>query len=182
MYSAFIVGVAIFLLGIAGIDLKKGKIPNWSVLIILIAALAYHTAFNGWNGTWFAVKGLLTGMAILLPFYLLGGTAAGDVKLMGAVGAVLGASGIVNAFVYIALIGGVYSLLLLIVYKERGSIFKNMWASVVNLALTKKASPSGKSSLSKGAPGVRYGVAIALGTIAYMALDWYGYPLFRLIQ
>ncbi len=42
-----LIGGAIFLLGIAGIDLIKGNIPNGSVLTTLIAALARKPSSNG---------------------------------------------------------------------------------------------------------------------------------------
>ncbi len=54
--------------------------------------------------------GLFLGVAFLLPVYLIGGMGAGDVKLMGAVGSILGPQGVFIAFLYSAIAGGLYAL------------------------------------------------------------------------
>jgi hypothetical protein len=57
--------------------------------------------------------GLAAGMALLMPFYLLKGMGAGDVKLMGVVGAFLGPTRVLHAFLWTGLSGGLYALILL---------------------------------------------------------------------
>ena len=48
----------------------------------------------------------------MLPGYLLGATGAGDVKLMAAVGALLGPDGILWAFLYTTIAGGAIALVI----------------------------------------------------------------------
>jgi prepilin peptidase CpaA len=57
-----------------------------------------------------AVLGLLVGLGVMLPLHVLGGTGAGDVKLMAAFGALLGPAGVLGAFIRMAIIGGVIAL------------------------------------------------------------------------
>jgi prepilin peptidase CpaA len=56
----------------------------------LFGGLAVHTVFSGWQGMLFALEGAGLALIILLPFVLLRGLGAGDWKLMGAVGSLLG--------------------------------------------------------------------------------------------
>lgn len=71
-------------------DLKTRKIPNWLTVPALVAAVAFHGFFDGWRGLSFAATGFALGFGFLLVLWLIGSGGAGDVKLMGALGAWLG--------------------------------------------------------------------------------------------
>ena len=58
----------------------------------------------------FAAAGWATGLALFVPLYALGGMGAGDVKLLGAIGAWLGPMGAVWTGLYGAIAGGVLAL------------------------------------------------------------------------
>lgn len=73
-------------------DLRERRIPNWLSLGGIALGVVLHTAARGGDGTGIAILGALSGGLLLLPFWLLRGMAAGDVKLMAAVGAHLGPS------------------------------------------------------------------------------------------
>ena len=111
------------------------------------------------------------GFGLLLIPYMLGGMGAGDVKLMGAIGALMGTSFVLNAFVYIALIGGLISLF--IISRHMG-IVNFLKALIFSLIINKKDLGSilidnkKKSKLS-----FPYGVAIVLGT--FFQLLWGGF-------
>ena len=53
------------------------------------------------------------GLALLLPFYVMRGVGAGDVKLLAALGALLGPQSLLLVALYAALIGGLLSLFVL---------------------------------------------------------------------
>ena len=57
-----------------------------------------------------SLAGMVAGLLLMLPGHALGATGAGDVKLMAAVGAVVGIHVIVNAFLFTALAGGVLAV------------------------------------------------------------------------
>ena len=46
----------------------------------------------------------------MLPLHVLGGTGAGDVKLMAAFGALLGPAGVLGAFIRMAIVGGIIAV------------------------------------------------------------------------
>lgn len=71
-------------------DIKQRRIPNLLVLIAMLIGIALQLALVAGNGLFSALTGLVVGLAVLLPGYLLGTTGAGDVKLMAAIGTFLG--------------------------------------------------------------------------------------------
>jgi len=70
-----------------------------------------HILLAGVTGLWTALFGLLVGFMLLLVPYLLGGMGAGDVKALAALGALLGAETILQVALYMALFGGLMSIL-----------------------------------------------------------------------
>jgi prepilin peptidase CpaA len=71
-------------------DMWHRRIPNALVVVMLISALALHATSLELASVLWSLGGVLVGLLILLPFYALGGMGAGDVKLLAAVGSLLG--------------------------------------------------------------------------------------------
>lgn len=90
----------------AAIDIRTRRIPN--AITFGTAALGLTLAATGLSGVSPAssLMGLVLGLLLMLPGRLFGATGAGDVKLMAAVGAVLGLERIVQAFLLTAIAGG----------------------------------------------------------------------------
>jgi prepilin peptidase CpaA len=93
------------------IDLRTRRVPN--VLTGSIAALGLLLAVLHATpvSPVAALGGLAVGLAIMLPAHLIGATGAGDVKLLAALGTLLGPMGVLMAFVYTAIAGGALALL-----------------------------------------------------------------------
>ena len=85
--SCILLGLAVWT------DMRKHRIPNWLVLGLLMVGFAYQVLVNGSIGMLYAVGGIAAGIAMFIGFYIGRGMGAGDVKLMGAAGALLGPSG-----------------------------------------------------------------------------------------
>ena len=172
-----IILLSILLLAAAIIDLKTYRIPNYLILSGILAALAYHFSSDGFNGLLFSVSGIVVGIGLLIIPYLMGGMGAGDAKLMGVVGGFLGAKGAFSAFLLIAVVGGVYALILRLIYKdELKGLSAKIYHGVLSFILTRKYVPDTGAS-SPNAPKLCYGLAIALGTFLYIALNGLGYSL-----
>jgi len=92
------------------IDVRTRRIPN--VLTATMASVGIGLAAFGISGLslWGSVVGLLVGLALMLPGHLLGATGAGDVKLMAAIGAIVGPALVFSAFLFSALAGGVLAV------------------------------------------------------------------------
>ena len=61
-----------------------------------------------------SLAGLAIGFALMLPGHALGATGAGDVKLMAAVGAMVGPVTVVTAFAFTSIAGGIMALVIAI--------------------------------------------------------------------
>lgn len=92
-------------------DLRSRRIYNWVVVPAAIGGLALNSWNAGLTGLGQSLSGLALGTGLLLIPFLLGGIGAGDVKLLGAVGALKGIGFVCTAFAVTALAGGVISLL-----------------------------------------------------------------------
>jgi len=103
------------IVGIAAIvdDLARRQISNWIPCSAFAAGLILQTVEGGWRGTGTALLGTVTGAAVFLIFYLLGGMGGGDVKLMAGFGAVLGARQLLEAALWTAGCGGVMALVVI---------------------------------------------------------------------
>jgi prepilin peptidase CpaA len=108
-------------------DLRSRRIPNWltvSTLVlgfVLNALIAYPSPVAG---LWLAAKGFALAFGLNLVMYMLHMTGAGDVKLLAAVGAMVGVSDFVGIFVLTALIGGVLAMVLILV---KGRVRQTLW-------------------------------------------------------
>jgi prepilin peptidase CpaA len=135
-----------------------------------LAALAYHTQVNGLEGFLFSGAGLAVGISLLIFPYLMGGMGAGDVKLMGVVGSFIGPKQVFYAFLIIAIIGGIYALLLMIFQRSSfKGFFRDQFDSLINIILTQKVTP-GSGLTDQRRPKLCYGLAISSGTGLYTIL------------
>jgi prepilin peptidase CpaA len=149
-------------------DLATARIPNWLTFPAAAAALAWHAALAGGEGARASAAGWLLGIGLLLVPWLLGGLGAGDAKLMGAVGAFLGPQGCFSAFLGTALVGGVAALALLAWQRALGSACRR-WLRMGTLLGLGQAGYE-EPSAAEQAPRLRYGLAIALGTLGVLLL------------
>jgi prepilin peptidase CpaA len=144
-------------------DIRKARIPNWLTFPSIILAIGYWTASNGMEGFLFSVGGVTTGLAALIFFYALGGMGAGDVKLMGAVGGLLGPKWVFVAFLLTGFAGGLYAIGLLAFKGKLIETGKRYWTIFKTFLITRKliyVPPAGKAAELR----LRYGLAIAIGT------------------
>jgi prepilin peptidase CpaA len=146
------------------IDIRQRRIPNALTLPVIAVGMIYWSYLNGLDGFMHSTGGLLLGFAFLLPVYLFGGMGAGDVKLMGAVGSILGPQGIFIAFLYSAIVGGVYALFVLArsrVLKQTAGRYGFILRGYLVTGQLTYLSPAAEEKL----PPLCYAVAISLGTI-----------------
>ena len=92
------------------IDIRTRRIPN--ELTALIAGIGLGFAAAGVSGLSLgaSLAGFAVGLLLMMPGYALGATGAGDVKLMGAVGTLVGPGGVVTAFAFTAIAGGIMAI------------------------------------------------------------------------
>jgi prepilin peptidase CpaA len=157
----------------AAFDLWERRIPNWLVFL----ALGTGFLLNAWHGTeqlLSSVWGFGLVVAILLLPFAMGLMGAGDVKLLGAVGALLGAGWMPRVLFYSALAGGLLAASSLVTKGVRWSFIKESWMDLklfVTSGGTVVPASVGERD-AKGAHTIPYGVAIGMGTL----IAFYGDP------
>lgn len=169
LYALLLVGVVIA----AAFDIAQRRIPNWvNASLVGAALLVYVVAFQ-WAGLFFCCKGLAFGFLLLFVPYLLGGIGAGDVKLMAAVGAVLGVEYTWQAFLGIAISGGVAAIGLMAVRGELLLRLRRVGLMLYGLVsgLGLEALKVERSTLKRD--GIPYGVVIAVGIFGWLLWRWW---------
>ena len=173
-------GVLIGLLSVAAVlDLKTGRIPNWLVFGGALYGLIYNAVSPLYArdiGILFALGGLAVGLVALLPAYLFRVMGAGDVKLMAMVGAFLGTWATVGAVLATLVAGGVLAIGLALWSGELVRMLWNVAAMSRGAMLTLATGLTGWMAHDRPSAGkMPYGVAIAVGTIAYLVLSQLGF-------
>jgi len=130
----------------------------------MITGILYHTTTKGFNGFLFSVAGVGVGIAALIIPYIFKGTGAGDVKLMGAVGGLLGPKDVFIAFLFTCIVGGIYAIILLFFHGYLKETAKRFGATLKTFIFTRKFIYNPCYDRGKG-PKLCYGLAIALGTL-----------------
>lgn len=157
-------------LGACITDIRTRRIPNPITLGGAVLALLYVTSTGGVRGAATGVLGWGTGLAVFLPFYLLGGLGAGDVKLVACLGAWLGPTAALWTALYAALAGGVMA----IVVALASGYFRAAMSNVADLLVYFRVAgvrphPVLTLERSKG-PRLPYALPITAGAIAAMWL------------
>lgn len=177
MHTFLIILLAIAI-GISVIeDIRRQKIPNVVTFLTMVLALAYHSFSGGVGGFLFSIEGLAIGIGLFIIPYLMGGMGAGDAKLMGAVGAILGPKGTCIAAIIIYLAGGLYGAILFAMHpKFAVSFLKRLWTTIKTFFLTAQFIyiPPDKNEKQ---PVLRYAIPIAVGALSYLIIKVSGYDL-----
>lgn len=111
-------------------DLTKNKIPNFLTFPVIVWGLASHTFVSGFEGFLISFSGFLLGAALLFIPFAFYGIGAGDVKMLGAIGALGGANFIILVALYGGIVGGIMSIGYMI-YKGRFVSIMKKLASMI---------------------------------------------------
>lgn len=140
-------------------DLVSHRLPNNFLLLGLIFAFVWQAFSSGWDGIATVFWGGVAGLSLFLPFYVLGGMAAGDVKLMAVIGGFLGAAGAVRAGACSLMVGSILGVLYLLFKGQFARFVVRYWAMVVTRSLIR----ADESDAARHR--FPYALAIAIGTL-----------------
>ncbi len=144
-------------------DIRDRIIPN----TLTIPAICCGIIFNMWvsglqGGFFFSSKGIIAGCCMLIIPFVLGGMGGGDVKLLGALGAWLGYTAVLNIFLF-GSIAGAFIALGLVFFKKYRLNLMTIFNDIVFFALTKKR------VISHGDSGnFPYSIPMAAGFLIYV--------------
>lgn len=142
------------------IDIRTRRIPN--ALTAVMAGSGIGLAAAGVSGLspFASALGLIVGFVLMLPGHALGATGAGDVKLMAAIGAIVGPALAVKAFLFTAIAGGVLALAVALRRRRLGVTLAGT-ARMISVPSGTRQEIASAGSSSRFA----YGPAIAVGSV-----------------
>jgi prepilin peptidase CpaA len=172
--TSFLLLIAVLLSVIAAIiDLRQHRIPNWLTYPGIVLGFILRGAALGWKGLASALAGCLLAGGVMFLFFMVRAMGAGDVKIMAAIGALVGPASAVEVLLATAICGGVLAIVYALYRKRMISTLKNLgsvlrfhaWAGVQAHPEVNLDNPE--------ALRMPYGLAIALGTLyAFAAVTW----------
>lgn len=158
-----------YIVTVAVIDTWRHRIPNLLTAPAAVVGLVLGVLSHGAAGLLAAGEGLLVGLALFLPFYFLGGFAAGDVKALAAAGSFLGPHGALLATACTLIMGGLCGTAVLLAVGGLPALqsLLRRWTfrTYVLCATGRQAAlaPEPDDAASRRFP---YGIAIACGVAA----------------
>ena len=121
-------------------------------------------------GLWMALKGVGVAFLIYFPLYLLRGMGAGDVKLMAAVGAMVGWANWLGILVLTSLFGGVAAVVLVVAKGRIRKTAENIW--LILMSIRRGHAPYAKNPQLdvRTDQGIRlpHAVVIAFGALGFL--------------
>jgi len=171
MDSAFF-AMAALLVTATWLDFKNQTIPNWLTFGGTIVGLAFNAANTDlpYNGIAWSLSGMIVGLSVFLPFYVMKITGAGDVKLLAMVGTFLGPLGVLWAAVLTVIAGGILGVIWIVYKVGPSSLFYKMVGSVATSQVNKVTGEIGTTLDTEIAQVMKskmpYGCAIAVGAIS----------------
>ncbi len=166
--------VTLVLIVAAVIDGFELRVPNLITYPFILSGWVYSLAAFGWEGLGWSLAGTALGMGVLLLFYAIGGMGAGDVKLMGGVGAWIYWTNTYYCIIGFAVVGAVLAVGMVLVRGKWKHHYRQFWTIVKEITVIHD--PEKLSEIAaKRKPTMMllpYGIPIAIATIGYFL--WMG--------
>ena len=147
-------------------DVSRHRIPNYITYPGLILGLLWGAASGGLSGLGNHLLGSLAAAIPLFLMFLGGSLGGGDVKLMAAVGAILGFPAALNALIASILMGGLCAALILIWQGRLWGLTQYAWLLLWHRLGVVQHTPQ---SPAHGPDAFPFGLAIAIGTFLVSA-------------
>jgi prepilin peptidase CpaA len=156
-------------------DYRQRRIPNWLVLAGLVCGIAMNTFLlydnpSAITGLVYALEGFGLAFAVYFPLYLLRGMGAGDVKLMAAVGAIVGPGLWLWILFFTAVLGGITAAIVVLSKGRVHRTLQNLWMILVSIRYRQAPYATNPELDVSTDQGLRlpHGVIIAVGAIGFL--------------
>ena len=160
-------------------DVRSRRIPNWLTLSGVVAGILLNWFLNVDRFNWrTALLGMGLAFLVYFPLYLLRGMGAGDVKLMAAIGALVGPANWFAIFILSNVLGGVAAVVLLLSRGRLWGTFRNV-GYMLNELLHFRPPYLKREELDVKSPKAAtmpHGLAIAFGSLAFLLAAWIWVP------
>lgn len=156
---------ALLLLALAS-DLKTYGIKNSITYGFMLIGLTVNLAMEGIGGLVFSLQGIILPAACLFALYIIKIIGAGDVKLLCAVGAVMGAAFTLYATICSFICGGFIAWGLILARNNASERFNHLILYLKSCFLTMEILQYTDFEDSQGGGNFHFSIAIASGTAA----------------
>jgi len=150
-------------------DVRTRRIPNLLSGFGIVAGIVLNTVHFGSHGLLASLGGLLLTVGLLLGPFALGGLGGGDVKMMGAIGALLGPRVTLAALLVGIAFGGVIMAIHLVRVGRLRETFVNIVTMLAASVVGGSLEPLRMSPGQPGAITLPYSLPLGLGTLAVLA-------------
>lgn len=155
------------------LDVQHHRIPNWLTYPGIALGILLRSVFFGLKGLGSGVAGSLIAGGIVFLFYVVRAMGAGDVKLLAAIGSLVGPSHAVIVLLATAICGGVLAIIYAICSGRIGATLKNVG---VVLKFHSSSGMQAHPEINLDNPSalrMPYGLAIAAGTLYSFVGTWW---------
>lgn len=151
-------------------DFRLRRVPNWLTLAGLLLGIGLNAFLFETSGLWMSLKGLGLAFLIYFPLYLVRGMGAGDVKLMAAVGAIVGPANWLGILVLTSALGGIAALALVAAKGRFRRTFQNIWLILLSLRHGQAPYQNNPQLDVRSEQGFRlpHAVVIAFGALGFL--------------
>lgn len=152
-------------------DFRTMRIPNRLTGPAMLAGIALNVVYGGWGGASASFGGALLVTVLLFGPFALGGVGAGDVKMMTAVGALLGPRLALYSLIVGVALGGVFAVVQLARMarlREKLGALKDM---ALDTMLTRSIAPLKLSATDPNAVALPYSLPLGIGTASVIAIS-----------
>ena len=152
-------------------DWRTRRIPNWLTVSGALAGLAANAILRGWHGALISLEGAGLALGLLLPLVLLRGLGAGDWKLMGAIGAVMGWQAMLSILFVAVLISAITAVFQMVAAKRVKETLLNVMTLAMGFATFGLRANPEISLDSPNSIKQPFGAAVAAATVFNFVLE-----------
>ena len=161
------------------VDGREKRVPNWLNAFLFLSGLAMQCLHPQGSGFWVSLGGASTGFAVLIIPWMMHGMGAGDVKLMGAIGAWFGPTMTLWAFVIGALFGAAIAAIMIVTSGRTKKAAANLSTIMVKMSTPAHWFTEFGGARTFGATSqlLPYGIPLTMGAITVLAgatFNWWG--------
>jgi len=160
-----VVATIVFISMCVAFDVRTLRIPNLVTGPAILLGLAANGWMSGWSGLAASAIGFAVAVGLLLLPFALGGIGGGDVKMMGAVGALLGPALTLQSLLVGLMAGGCFAAVHL---ARKSRLREKLFATAhmfVQATMTQSLEPLRAPASAPGAIVLPYSVPLGLGTM-----------------
>lgn len=144
-------------------DLTVYRINNKLILFGIISGLGSCVLTLGITGIFVFLSGFLIPVLMLMMIYAAGGIGAGDVKLFGVIGGLIGIRGVFSCIIYAFIIGAAIGLIKIIINKKFLMYLNNLTICISTFMYSHKILRLDKTENTK----IHFSIPILFGVILY---------------